>query len=142
RGAIPSSATMHVPRGTGASAPTDRVTMVSETALSVSRLGVLGGSFDPVHVGHMIVAEILAHALELEHILFLPAGQPPHKPTQTLAPNEHRLRMIELSINGVAGFSTSTLDLDRPGPSYTVATLEELRARAAPSTELYFLMGM
>jgi len=116
--------------------------MVSEAALSVSRLGILGGSFDPIHVGHLVVAEILAYELDLEHVIFLPAGQPPHKPTQTLAPDADRLRMIELSIQGVPEFSASTLDLDRPGPSYTADTLEELRARTGPATELFFLMGM
>lgn len=116
--------------------------MVSEAALSVSRLGILGGSFDPIHIGHLIVAEILAYELALEHVIFLPAGQPPHKPAQTLAPNADRLRMIELSIEGVPEFTISTLDLDRPGPSYTVDTLEQLRSLTGPAVELYFLMGM
>jgi nicotinate-nucleotide adenylyltransferase len=116
--------------------------MVIEAALNVRRLGILGGSFDPVHLGHLIVAEILAYELTLEHVLFLPASQPPHKPTQVLAPNVDRLRMIELAIDAIPEFSVSTLDLDRPGPSFTVDTLEVLKSRVSAATELYFLMGM
>ncbi len=106
------------------------------------RLGILGGSFDPIHIGHLIVAEILAYELKLDHVLFLPAARPPHKLSQTLAPNADRIRMIELAISPVSDFSVSTIDLERPGPSYTVDTLEELRALHGPGTELHFLMGM
>ncbi len=116
--------------------------MVNYWPLDVSRLGVLGGSFDPIHLGHLIIAEILAYELQLDHVLFLPASQPPHKPTQTLAPDSDRSRMIELAIDSVPEFSISTLDLERPGPSYTVDTLEDLKQQASAATELYFLMGM
>jgi nicotinate-nucleotide adenylyltransferase len=75
-------------------------------------------------------------------VLFLPAARPPHKPGHTLAPNEDRLRMIQLAIDGVPSFSVSEIDLCRPGLSYTVETLVELRSQLDPDTTLHFLMGM
>ena len=110
--------------------------------LDCSKLGVLGGSFDPIHIGHLIVAEILADRLELDHVVFLPAANPPHKPTQTLASGEARLEMIHRSIDGVDGFSVSEIDLRRPGPSFTADSLEEVRKTVSSETDLYFLMGM
>lgn len=107
-----------------------------------SKLGLLGGSFDPIHIGHLIVAEILADRLELGHVVFLPAAKPPHKLTQSLSPGEVRLEMIRRSIDGVDGFSVSEIDLRRPGPSYTADSLEEVRKTVSRDTDLYFLMGM
>ena len=108
----------------------------------VPRLGLLGGTFDPVHVGHLIVAEALAFRLGIDHVVFLPAAHPPHKSGQTVAPAADRLEMIRLSLAGAQGFSVSRVDLKRPGLSYTADMLTEIRARVAPTTELYFLMGM
>lgn len=105
------------------------------------RLGVFGGSFDPVHVGHLIVAEILRHDLGLDRVLFLPAGRPPHKPEQELAADHHRVAMLKLALSDAPGFEISTLDLDRPGSSYTATTLELLRDELPAGTDLYFLMG-
>lgn len=119
-----------------------RETLESSFPLDCSRLGLLGGSFDPIHVGHLIVAEILAYHLALDHVVFLPAAHPPHKSGQTLAPAEDRLEMIRLSIDDVPEFSVSEIDLRRPGPSYTADTVEEVRDRVSSDTELYFLMGM
>ena len=116
--------------------------MDSSFPLDCSRLGLLGGSFDPIHVGHLIVAETLAYRLNLDHVVFLPAANPPHKAGQALSPREARLEMIRLSIAGADGFSVSQADLRRPGPSYTVDMLTELQARVADRTELCFLMGM
>ena len=107
-----------------------------------SKLGLLGGSFDPIHIGHLIVAEILADRLELDHVVFIPAANPPHKPAQALAPAEVRLEMIRRSIDGVEGFTVSEIDLRRPGPSYTADSLEAVRNVVSSATDLYFLMGM
>jgi nicotinate-nucleotide adenylyltransferase len=116
--------------------------MQAATDWNCSRLGLLGGSFDPIHVGHLIVAESLAFHLELDHVVFLPAAHPPHKSGQALAPTRARLEMIRRSIDGASGFSVSAIDLDRPGPSYTSEMLDEIRQRSSHETELYFLMGM
>lgn len=105
------------------------------------RVGVFGGTFDPVHVGHLIVAEILRHRLALSRIVFLPAGRPPHKPGQELASDEDRINMLALSIGGSPHFSISTIDIDRLGPSYTSDSLRTLREQLGASCELYFLMG-
>lgn len=105
------------------------------------RVGVLGGSFDPVHVGHLIIAEILLYELQLDTVLFLPAGRPPHKPEQELAADHHRLAMLNIAIKDCPAFEICTVDLDRPGSSYTATTLEILAEDYGAEADLYFLMG-
>jgi nicotinate-nucleotide adenylyltransferase len=92
-------------------------------------LGIFGGTFDPIHVAHLAVAEEAAEALGLERVLFIPAGVPPHKPGAPITPAEHRLAMVELAIAGNERFAVDRLELERAGPSYTVDTLEALLAR-------------
>jgi nicotinate-nucleotide adenylyltransferase len=89
-------------------------------------LGVFGGTFDPIHIGHLAVAEEAAEALGLERVLFVPAARPPHKPGVEFASGEDRLAMVELAIAGNPRFAASRIELDRPGPSYTVDTLAVL----------------
>ena len=91
-------------------------------------LGVMGGTFDPIHLGHLAVAEEAREVLELDRILFVPAGQPPHKPAGEVTSIEHRLAMVELAIADNRAFELSRIEVDRPGPSYTVDTLETLAA--------------
>ena len=91
-------------------------------------LGVFGGTFDPIHNAHLAVAEEAAEVLGLERVLFVPAGEPPHKPGREITPAKDRLAMVELAIAGNPRFAVGRLELDRPGPSYTVDTLEALRA--------------
>ena len=91
-------------------------------------LGVMGGTFDPVHLGHLAVAEEAREVLNLERILFVPAGQPPHKPAGDVSSVEHRLAMVELAIADNPAFELSRIEVDRAGPSYTVDTLEALAA--------------
>lgn len=109
--------------------------------LELERVGVFGGTFDPVHVGHLIIAEILRHRLALSRIIFLPAGRPPHKSGQALAADEDRINMLALSTDGSPHFSISTIDMDRAGPSYTADSLRMLREQIGHASELYFLMG-
>ena len=92
------------------------------------RVGVMGGTFDPIHVGHLAVAEEAREFLQLERIVFVPAGQPPHKRADEVTPVEHRLAMVELAIGDNPSFELSRIEIDRPGPSYTVDTLEALAA--------------
>jgi nicotinate-nucleotide adenylyltransferase len=94
-------------------------------------LGVLGGTFDPVHVAHLAVAEEAREALGLEKILFVPAALPPHKVDRPVSPAHHRLAMVELAIAGNPAFEASRIELDRTGPSYTVDTLETLAGTRA-----------
>jgi nicotinate-nucleotide adenylyltransferase len=102
---------------------------------------VFGGTFDPIHVGHLIMAEILRHALRLDEVVFLPAGRPPHKPDQDVTADEHRLWMLDLAIAGAPHFSISRIDIERAGLSYTAESLAILRRSFPSDCELYFLMG-
>lgn len=108
---------------------------------SKRRIGVFGGTFDPIHVGHLIVAEIMQHDLDLERVIFLPAGRPPHKPSQVLAADHDRIEMIRRAIRRSPSFTISMVDLERPGYSYTAKSLEVLRDSLDGDIDLHFLMG-
>ena len=105
------------------------------------KLGVLGGTFDPPHVAHVRLAEVAIEHLALDKLLFVPAGEPWRKAGQPLSDAEHRLEMTCLAVDSLPRMEVSTLEMDRPGPSYTVDTLGELLARYGPETELFFVMG-
>ncbi len=104
------------------------------------RLGIFGGTFDPIHHGHLIIAEVLLEELQLERVLFLPAGQPPHKIGRPITPIRHRLTMLQLAVHGNPRFGISYVDVRRPGPCYTADSLALLREEY-PEHELVFLMG-
>jgi len=108
---------------------------------NMRRVGLMGGTFDPVHYGHLVVAEEVYSVLDLAEMLFVPAGQPPHKPNRIVTGVQHRLAMLELAVVGNPHFSISRVDLDRPGPSYTVETLRLLREQWGELTALYFVIG-
>lgn len=103
-------------------------------------MGVLGGTFDPVHLGHLIIAQEASYRLGLERVLFLPAGQPWLKEGRPITPAHHRLEMLRRAIAGDPAFALSTLEVERPGPSYTVDTLPLLKREARG--ELYFILGL
>ncbi len=105
------------------------------------RFGVLGGTFDPIHIGHLIIAQEVVSALQLDRLFFLPAGDPPHKRNRHIAPAAHRLRMVELAIADNPAFALSRVDVERSGPSYTVDTLRLLHEQWGPLTEIYFVIG-
>lgn len=105
------------------------------------RLGILGGTFDPIHHGHLVAAQEVLYQLRLDRVLFMPAGDPPHKPSRPVSPAPHRVRMVELGTAGQAGFAVSRVDVDRPGPHYTVDTLQLLHQKWGPGTSLYFIEG-
>lgn len=102
------------------------------------RLGVLGGAFDPPHVGHAIVAQDVAEALELERLLIVPSARPPHR--ETAFPAELRYRLVRDLFAGIPGLEVSDVEMRRPGPSYTVDTLAQIREERAPE-ELYCVIG-
>lgn len=103
------------------------------------RLGILGGTFDPPHIGHLILAEYTREALELDQVLFVPVGDHPQK-NHTRTPVEHRLAMIELAIKGNERFAISLVDVQRPGPHYSADTIRIIQDQY-PSAELFFVMG-
>ena len=104
------------------------------------RIGVLGGTFDPVHNGHLYIANALRAALDLERVVWVPAGRPPHKTGQIVSGDRDRLAMLELALAGSAVDQIDMIDIERPGPSYTSDTLEFLAECLAPA-RLFFLMG-
>jgi nicotinate-nucleotide adenylyltransferase len=108
--------------------------------LNSRRIGVFGGTFDPVHVGHLVLVSELKHALDLDLVLFVPAGDPPHKPDQLLSSVEHRLHMLEVAVEGRACFDIDHIEVNRIGPSYTKDTLEQIQLKYR-SNRLVFLMG-
>lgn len=104
------------------------------------RYGILGGTFDPPHVGHLALAQEVYVRLGLDRVWFVPAGEPPHKAGKPISAAEDRLAMVELAIAGDDRFAVSTIEVERPGPSYTADTLETLRARWS-GIDIVFMMG-
>ena len=107
----------------------------------IRRVGVIGGTFDPVHYGHLVIAEEVYNVLDLAEMVFVPAGHPPHKSDSLVEAAHHRLAMLELAIANNSHFSISRVDLERPGPSYTVESLRLLRQQWGEQTVIYFLIG-
>lgn len=106
------------------------------------KYGILGGTFDPPHNGHLKIAAAARSALGLAQIVFIPAGQPPHKLDDPVSPAATRLAMLELALARHPDFVISRLELLRAGPSYTVDTLRELHQTLGDDAEIYFIMGM
>jgi len=106
------------------------------------RIGILGGTFDPIHIGHLILAEEAWFQLQLDRIYLAPAGDPPHKLGRQLAPVRDRLCMAECATADSDHVIISRVDADRPGPHYTSDMVRFVQADAGPNTEIYFLMGM
>ncbi len=105
------------------------------------KIGVLGGTFDPIHKAHIIVAEETRARLNLAEVLFVPAGQPWLKEDRPILAAEHRLQMIRLAIANQPCFKLSTMEIDRAGPSYTVDTITELQSQLGVGDELFFILG-
>lgn len=105
-----------------------------------ARVGLLGGTFDPVHLGHLVLAEQCREQARLDEVWFVPAGTPPHKGGRTITAPKHRLEMLKISVSGTPWFSICELELERDGPSYTVDTLEQLKSRHS-ECEFHLLVG-
>jgi nicotinate-nucleotide adenylyltransferase len=105
-----------------------------------NRIGLLGGTFNPIHNGHLKMAYIALYEFGLGEIVFLPLGTPPHKRDEFVAGTDHRLEMIRIAIAGEKRFSLSTLETDRKGYTYTIDTLEQL-ARCQKQTAYYYIIG-
>lgn len=103
-------------------------------------IGVFGGTFDPIHHGHLIVADELRFRLKLDRVLFLPAGRPPHKTDQDISSDEHRLAMLKMAIDDDPHFGVSMIDIEREGLSYTADSMRE-HQRRFPDATFTFLMG-
>jgi nicotinate-nucleotide adenylyltransferase len=106
------------------------------------RLGVFGGTFDPIHIGHLILAEEARVRLALDYVVFVPAKASPLKLRATFASAHDRLNMVLLATQDNPSFRVSCVDLDRPGPSFTVDTLRAIKAQFGDQTQLFFILGM
>ncbi|MDH4320482.1 MAG: nicotinate-nucleotide adenylyltransferase [Desulfobulbaceae bacterium] len=106
------------------------------------RVGVLGGTFDPVHNGHLALVEAAFAALSLDSLILIPAAVPPHKRDLRITPFAHRLAMLELAIAGRNGLFVTDIEAERPGPSFSVDTLAALRSHYGPDLTLFFLVGI
>jgi nicotinate-nucleotide adenylyltransferase len=104
------------------------------------RLGVMGGTFDPIHHGHLVAASEVAAKFDLDEVVFVPTGQPWQKAHSDVSPAEHRYLMTVIATASNPDFTVSRVDIDRPGPTFTIDTLRDLRA-ARPDAELFFITG-
>jgi nicotinate-nucleotide adenylyltransferase len=108
---------------------------------SGQRIGVLGGTFDPPHIAHLLIAQEARARLGLDVVLFVPAGEPPHKRGHTISSVTDRVAMVQRAIADAPGFALSRVDADRPGPSYTVETLRRLRGEYGVRARLDLIIG-
>lgn len=102
---------------------------------------MLGGTFDPIHYGHLAIAEDCLAQLSLDEVLFLPAGDPPHKQHRPISPADDRVAMVDLAIADNPSFRLSRIDVDRPGPSYSVDTVWALREQLGSEVRIFFIVG-
>lgn len=109
---------------------------------SALKFGLLGGSFNPIHNGHLALARHVLDKLQLDRVLFLPTGDPPHKQHGSLAPAKDRYEMVRLAIADTPSFELSDVELRRAGKSYTIDTVRTLQHRFGPSIDLHFLIGL
>jgi len=108
---------------------------------STERIGVFGGSFDPVHMGHLTIAQDAVEQLELDRLIFVPAAVPPHKQEKTLADGQQRFEMLQLATESNLSFEVSDMELQRGGVSYTVDTMKQIQFEH-PGAELFFIVGL
>jgi nicotinate-nucleotide adenylyltransferase len=109
---------------------------------AVLKLGLFGGSFNPIHNGHLALASHVLDKLQLDRVLFLPTGDPPHKRDGSLAPAKDRYEMVRLAIADTPSFELSDVELRRSGKSYTIDTVRTLQHQYGPSIDLHFLIGL
>src|SRR3954452_23333272 len=105
------------------------------------RLGLIGGTFDPIHAGHLLIAEVARHAASLDRVVFIPAGDPPHK-GEAVTPAEHRYAMTLLATASNQSFQVSRREMERAGPSYSLTTIQEYQVELGGEGELYFITGL
>jgi len=105
------------------------------------RIGVSGGTFDPIHYGHLIIAEEAREMMQLDKVIFIPCGNPPHKTNCRVTPAEHRYEMVSMAVKGNEFFEVSSMEIDRGGYSYTVETVAQLIEIYGEDTKLFFIIG-
>jgi len=108
---------------------------------SILKIGIMGGSFDPIHLGHLIIAERITEELALDTMLFIPCNIPPHKIAREVAPGRHRLRMVELALKGNPRFRASDMEIARGRVSYSVDTVRGIKEKYGLRADIYFIIG-
>ena len=106
------------------------------------KLGIFGGTFNPIHQGHLSIADEVRKALRLSKVLFIPAGDPPHKKARQMLTARHRLAMVKLAVKNHRHFEAEDLEVHRPGKSYTIQTVKTLKKTYPPDTEWYLILGL
>ena len=104
------------------------------------KIGILGGTFDPIHLGHLKIARTALRELKLDKIVFIPCSTPPHKPINAITPAEHRLKMVRLAIEGHRNYELSDYEISRGGTSFSAETLSDFK-ESHPDDEIYFIIG-
>lgn len=105
------------------------------------RIGLFGGTFNPIHIGHLRAGIEVKEAFGLDRLVWIPSARPPHKSVNDVAQAQHRLEMVRRSVQGIAGFDVSDVELKQTGPSYTINTLRHFQSKFGPESELYFVVG-
>jgi len=105
------------------------------------KIGILGGTFDPVHHGHLILADDVRQKFSLDKVVFIPSGMPPHKAVSSVTEAEHRFNMVRIAVSTNTGFEVSRIEIDRSGYTYTIDTLTQLKREYGDDTELLFIIG-
>jgi nicotinate-nucleotide adenylyltransferase len=106
------------------------------------RLGLFGGTFDPIHIGHLRAALEVKQGFDLDRIVIIPAAVPPHKKEHRLTAAADRLKMVELGVSGYSGFSVSDVELQRLGPSYSIDTINHFKTSSDEDTDIFFISGL
>ena len=115
--------------------------MRSRRRNDLASIGIMGGTFDPLHIGHLILAEQAWETLGLDRVLFVTAADPPHKPGAVQADAAHRYEMVRIAVQHNEHFECSRVELDRPGPSYTIDTIRQILGLYGPDSRVYLLVG-
>ncbi|NLP14826.1 MAG: nicotinate-nucleotide adenylyltransferase [Clostridium sp.] len=109
--------------------------------MSEKRVGILGGTFDPIHIGHLIMAEHIREEFKLNKVIFIPSGNPPHKKLQTVTDAEHRYNMVSEALKGNPYFEESRIEINRKGYTYTIDTLNDLKQQNKDNIHMFYIIG-
>ncbi len=117
------------------------LTMNTTEGQDIKKIGIMGGTFDPIHIGHLIIGEAVRDEYDLDEVIYMPVGDPPHKPSDKIAHSGHRYEMVAMAIEDNRYFKVSDMEIRRRGKTYTVDTLNELHTIYGEKVKFYFIIG-